>query len=202
MLRTCDMSSLSELISNPSTSARELSAVCEEARRAIRRATPPESLPPLVCELGALTVRAHVLPPNHSLVLEARDAQPIRFGTIRVQRTFSAFQTMTGLEVEVVFPVIGSPRKRHESLEVTAWIEHNRELVKRSFQKYIRATSPLIEHHWEYNTLLSLLKDIDNLAMIEQQCDSIRRMIAVLEGSTEKRERYRRSAATLQRPPQ
>lgn len=201
MMRTCDLSTLLELSKNTSVSAIELSRATAHARRLIRQASPPESLPPLVCELGALTMRVRNLPPYHGLGLIARDPQPIKFGNIRVQREWFAYEVTDNIEVAVSFPVMGSSQLQHVSEDIAAWKKHNMPLIKKLFKQYIHHTGPLIEQHWEYAILLSLLRELDRLAEIEHDTDEIRRMLTVIDGSNDMRRRYRGAAGTLHLPP-
>lgn len=200
-MRTCDLSALLELLKDSSVSAAELSRAAAHARRLVRKAPPPESLPPLVCELGALIVHVRILPPYHGLGLIARDPQPIKFGNIRVQREWFAYEVINDIQVATSFPVLGSPQLQHVSDEVDAWKKHNMPLIKKLFKRYLHHTGPLIEQHWEYAILLSLLRDLDRLAEIEHDTDEVRRMLTVIDGSNEMRRRYRGAAGTLHRPP-
>jgi hypothetical protein len=201
MMNVHDLLPLLEVLKNPEATVLDLSAAASQARREIRLAHPPESLPPLICELGALTVTALHLPPYHGLGLLARDAQPIRFADVRVQREWRAYEVTNDIEVEVSFPVLGVPGRFHESKEITAWKKHNMGLVKKNFTRYIRSTLPLIERHWEYKILISLLQHLDRLAGLERDADEVQRMLTVVNGTAEMRKRYRGAAGTLSRPP-
>jgi hypothetical protein len=200
-MRTTDLSTLLSLAKSTEVSALDLSAACATARQQIRRASPPEALPPLFCELGTLTVRALHLVPHHGLGIMARDAQPIKFGDIRVQREWYAYEVTNGIEVDIIFPVLGKPGHRHDSQAIRDWTKHNMRLVKKNFSKYIDATLPLLEHHWEYAILLSLLQQLDRLAEAERDLDEVRRMLTVIDLPADARRRYRGAAGTLARRP-
>jgi hypothetical protein len=118
-----------------------------------------------------------------------------------VQRELIAYEVTNDIEVNILFPVLGVPHRQHSSDDITAWKHRNTPLVKKLFKRYIDATGPLIEQHWEYTILLSLLKEIDRVATIERDSDEIRRMLTVINGSNEMRRRYRGAAGTLHRPP-
>lgn len=200
-MRTTDLSALLTLVRDPGVSALDLSTACAVARREIRRVTPPPSLPPLICELGSLTVRALHLVPYHGLGLMARDAQPIKFGDIRVQREWYAYEVTNGIEVDIIFPVLGKPGHQHDSQAIRDWTRHNIRLVKKNFAKYIDATLPLLEHHWEYAILLSLLQQLDRLAEAARDIDEVQRMLTVIDLPADARRRYRGAAGTLARRP-
>jgi len=201
MTRVTELTELLEQLKNPSVSATELCHAAMAARREVRLAPPPAPLPPLICELGALTVHTLHLLPHHALGLLARDAQPIRFAGHRVQREWCAYEITNGIEVDVLFPVLGSNGRMHESSDITAWKKHNMGLVKKNFTRYISTTLPLIEQHWEYKIVLSLLQQLDRLAVIDRDTDELRRMLTVVNGTTEMKKRYRGAAGTLSHPP-
>ena len=147
-----------------------------------------------------MTAQHHL--PHHGQSLTARDQQPIKIGTHRVQREFVAFRTTNGLDIDIRFPKLTKPEHLYDNPELRAWTNSNSGKVKKAMSQYVEDNALLIDHHWDYALTLSMLSQIDRLAAIERDSDELRRLLGLLDGTPEQHDRYRDAAGTLSRPPQ
>lgn len=202
MLRTPELSYLLDLLREPTVTAEQLQRGAQSARQSVRLTNPPHALPSLESSFGIMTMSTHHHLPHHGQSLTACDRQPIRFGSLHVQREFVAFRTTNGLDIDIRFPTLAKSGHFNDSPEIRAWIKTHRRKVKKTMTEYVANHAPLLGHHWEYALMLSLLTQIDRLATIERDSEELRRLLGLLDGTPQQHDRYRDAAGTLSRPPQ
>lgn len=196
-MRTSELADLLAAVRNPQATVEDVSRLCRTAATTIRRSTPPGLLPQLHCDYGSFAMRAVNLSPYHGLGIVANETQPQKFENIWMMREFALFQVTGGFEVNIRFPKLAQHGHYHANERLNRWRKKNASKVKSILHQYFDHHLPLLEDHWEYSVLLSLLREIERLASASRDVDEVNRLLTAAGGTPAERRRYREAAGTL-----
>jgi len=196
-MRTSELAELLEGVRNPSMTVEEISRLCRTAAVIVRRSTPPRNLPNLRCEYGTFTIRPVNLSPYQGLGIVATESQPQKTEGIWMMREFALYQVTGGFEVDIRFPKIAQHGLYQNNDRLNRWRRQNSRNVKSILHQYFDHHLPLLEDHWEYTVLLTLLREIDRLSGAARDVDEVNRLLTAAGGTAAERRRYREAAGTL-----